>query len=450
MIDPGLEGKVALVTGANHGIGAAAARALAAQGARVFATYFRPPCPASEEDLAKAAEAGIGGPLLYWARQHQTVQDFAATEADLGKPENAGVVFDACESALGPVDILVNNHAHCVKDTFDPAAVTTEGYAVGFFSAGVADAHFAVNARAYALTMSEYIRRYLQRGARWGRIINISTDAAHCHAYSVSYAATKHAIESYSRSATLETGKYGITVNIVAPGPIQTGWLTPEQESSIAAATPLGRCGLPGDVADVIVFLASNQAHWLTGQLNLAGRAAENPDRMRDVPGSISTAQRALLAAALTALFALGAAIDTRQPAPRFTGKTLDGERFTNDTLKGKVVLLQFWATWCGFCRRDQPAVDALVKDFSRKGLVTIAVNVAESRKKVTEYLKQSPRACKIVLTEDTNLAAMFAPRGFPLYILIDREGKIAGKQEGSGGEAALRRLIARAGLEAE
>ncbi len=172
---------------------------------------------------------------------------------------------------------------------------------------------------------------------------------------------------------------------------------------------------------------------------------------MRDVSGSISRLQRAVLAAAvLTASFAAGAAIDTRQPAPRFNAKALDGERFTNDTLKGKVVLLQFWTTWCGFCRRDQPAVDALVKDFESKGLVTLAVNVVESRKKVTEYLKQSPRACKIVLTEDTNLAAMFAARGFPLYILIDREGKIAGKQEGSGGEAALRRLVARAGLEAE
>ncbi len=271
MIDPGLEGKVALITGANHGIGAAAARALAAQGARVFATYFRPPCSASEEDLAKAAQAGIGGPLLYWARQQQRAHDFAGVEADLGKPENVGAVFDACEAALGPVDILVNNHTHCVQDTFDPAAVTTEDYAVGFFSAVVADAHFAVNARSYALMMSEYIRRYVERGAGWGRIINISTDAAHSHPSSVSYAATKHAIESYSRSAALELGKYGITVNIVAPGPIQTGWLTPEREASIDAATPLGRCGLPDDVADVIVFLASNQAHWLTGQLLYAG-----------------------------------------------------------------------------------------------------------------------------------------------------------------------------------
>jgi 3-oxoacyl-[acyl-carrier protein] reductase len=135
----------------------------------------------------------------------------------------------------------------------------------------VIDAHFAVNARATALLMAEYTRRFLARGAREGRIINISTDAAHAHPANVSYAASKHAIESYSRSAAAELGKYGITVNVVAPGPIQTGYITTEQEQQIAAGTPLERVGRPGDVADVVVFLASQQAHWLTGQLIYAG-----------------------------------------------------------------------------------------------------------------------------------------------------------------------------------
>jgi 3-oxoacyl-[acyl-carrier protein] reductase len=87
----------------------------------------------------------------------------------------------------------------------------------------------------------------------------------------VSYAASKHAIESYSRSAAAELGKYGITVNMVAPGPIQTGYITPEDEKHIAAGTPLRRIGRPEDVADVIVFLASEQARWLTGQLIYVG-----------------------------------------------------------------------------------------------------------------------------------------------------------------------------------
>jgi 3-oxoacyl-[acyl-carrier protein] reductase len=99
----------------------------------------------------------------------------------------------------------------------------------------------------------------------------VSTNAAHAHPANVSYAASKHAIESYSRSAAIELGKYGVTVNIVAPGPIQTGYLTPEEEASIAARIPLRRIGRPEDIADVIVFLASEQAHWTTGQLLYVG-----------------------------------------------------------------------------------------------------------------------------------------------------------------------------------
>jgi 3-oxoacyl-[acyl-carrier protein] reductase len=106
-----------------------------------------------------------------------------------------------------------------------------------------------------------------EAAARVAVVINVSTDAAHAQAGALSYAASEHAIESYSRSAAIEVGKHGITVNIVAPGPVQTGWLTPDQETAIAPGTPLGRCGTPQDVADVMVFLASDQARWLTGQL---------------------------------------------------------------------------------------------------------------------------------------------------------------------------------------
>lgn len=282
MIDPGLAGKIVLITGANHGIGAAAARAFALQGAGVFLTWFREPSRYSDEELDAAREAGVGGVLFYWAMHRQpadrVIQDIVAQggvaagrEADLGDAANIRLVFDECEGVLGPVEVLINNHTHSVHDTFDPAAVTTEGYGVGLISGASIDGHFTVNARAYALMMSEYIQRYLSRQRRRGRIINVSTDAAHAHASSLSYAASKHAIESYSRSAALEVGKYGITVNIVAPGPIQSGWMTPDQEAAIPAGTPLRRCGTPQDVANVMVFLASDQAHWLTGQLLYVG-----------------------------------------------------------------------------------------------------------------------------------------------------------------------------------
>jgi 3-oxoacyl-[acyl-carrier protein] reductase len=282
MIDPGLKGKVVLVTGANHGIGAAIARGFAAQETQVAVTYFREPCAYGKEELAQARQTGIGGDALYRAGQQQDGQALVeqirlqggcaiAREVDLGNPTNIPLLFDCCEAQFGPVDVLVNNHTYCVLETFDPALVTEVPGGVQLLSAAQIDAHFAVNSRAFALLMAEYFARYLRRGARHGRIVNISTDAAAAHVANVSYAASKHAIESYSRSAAAELGPYGVTVNVVAPGPIQTGYIPPEAEVEIAKGTPLGRVGQPDDVAALVLFLASVQARWLTGQLLYAG-----------------------------------------------------------------------------------------------------------------------------------------------------------------------------------
>lgn len=138
---------------------------------------------------------------------------------------------------------------------------------------------------------------------------------------------------------------------------------------------------------------------------------------------------------------------EAREAAPRFTASTLRGETFTKESLKGQVALLQFWTTWCPYCRRDQPVLENITRDFSGEGLVVLAVSVGESRQTVRKYLEEHPRSCHIVLTEDTNLVAEFAPTGFPLYVLIDRDGNIAGIHEGAAGEPALRGLLSRAGL---
>jgi thiol-disulfide isomerase/thioredoxin len=141
-------------------------------------------------------------------------------------------------------------------------------------------------------------------------------------------------------------------------------------------------------------------------------------------------------------------ALDNSEAAPRFSAKTLAGEAFNNQSLMGKVVLVEFWATWCPYCRSDAEPLDDLAKEFEKDGLVVLAVDVAESKKAVRAFLERNPRKARVVLMEDTNLAAMFAAKSFPQYVLINREGRVVGQQNGAGGEAPLRRLLRKAGLE--
>ncbi len=282
MIDTRLKNKVALITGVNnpHGIGAAIAKAFTTEGAATFVTYLRL--------SAKESETDVPGEAFYRAQNAKTVDEVVneireyggkiqACEADLSDPTIIPQLFDRAEKAFGPVDILVNNAAHCDPDTFIPQSQPgMESRAVDEFplttiTAEKHDKHFAVNSRAVALLMAEYTRRYIQRGAKWGRIINVSTDGASGFYSEVSYGASKHALESYSRAAASELGKYGITVNIVSLGPVQTGWISPELEKVLSSRIPLQRIGQPKDVADVIVFFASEQANWITGQLLYVG-----------------------------------------------------------------------------------------------------------------------------------------------------------------------------------
>jgi thiol-disulfide isomerase/thioredoxin len=155
----------------------------------------------------------------------------------------------------------------------------------------------------------------------------------------------------------------------------------------------------------------------------------------------------AIVAVALCACVAVAANTKQKEAAPHFNAKSTSGETFSNTSIKGKVVLLEFWTTWCGYCKEEAPFVEKISREFTDKDLIVLAINVGESKKTVKKYLERYPRTCRIVLTEDTNLAAMYAATAYPIYVVIDREGNIAGTQRGAAGEDALRSLLFKAGL---
>jgi NAD(P)-dependent dehydrogenase (short-subunit alcohol dehydrogenase family) len=136
-------------------------------------------------------------------------------------------------------------------------SITAEGF----------DRHFRINARAPVLLTGEMARRAQAHGLASGRIINISTNTAQSFATQIAYGASKAALEAFTRSTAIELGPLGITVNAIAPGPVQTGWIKQELEEQLLPWIPLGRVGTPEDIADAVCFFASDQARWITGQV---------------------------------------------------------------------------------------------------------------------------------------------------------------------------------------
>ena len=269
MIDPQLERKVVLITGANNlkGIGAAVAIAFARQGAKVLLSYLRLSPQDFGIDELEAAQAVDAGLPFYHARRAESAAQVVdaikaeggwveSLEADLTNPTQISQLFDWGEKIAGPIDVLVNNAAaYQEQDTIFTASLSTYRKT------------FDVNIGATLLMMAEFARRFKEQGRRRGSIINMSTDSAQTFSGQINYGASKAAIEALTRSVAIEVGSLEIRVNTIAPGPTQTGYISLELEEELKERIPLKRIGKPEDIADVAVFLASEQARWVTGQV---------------------------------------------------------------------------------------------------------------------------------------------------------------------------------------
>ena len=262
-----LSERTALVTGANMGIGAATAVSLARRGAAVLVAYLSMRDPEDDSIFPAAyreARSRDGSRVVAAIRREGGRAE--ALEADLVDERAPARLFDHAERELGPIEILVLNATGWQRpDSFSSGREDQVGRLLRPVTSEAFTAQFAVDARSSALLIAEFARRHKERGAGWGRIVSLTSGGRDGFPGEVSYGAAKAALESITLSAAWELGEQGVTANLVHPPVTDTGWLTPEVEREAIANSPLRHYAQPEDVAEVIAYLCSPAASFITG-----------------------------------------------------------------------------------------------------------------------------------------------------------------------------------------
>ncbi len=266
-ISNSLSGRVALVTGANHGIGAAIARGLAARGADVLVTYLRSTAEQARPGQPEFGRQRAEDASLICADIIALGSRAVASETDLSEPGAVSQLFKLAEQELGPVDIVVHNASGWKKDSFSDGRndhtgrpgfpVTTESINTQLF----------VDARAGALLMAEYISRHRARNATWGRIVTMTSGTGGGYPGQVSYGAAKTALISYTLSAASEMARDGVTANVVYPPVTDTGWITDEVRAFVDEDHEHHHIATPDEVAETVVWLCADANHLVTGNV---------------------------------------------------------------------------------------------------------------------------------------------------------------------------------------
>lgn len=261
MVNYGLKNRVAIITGANNpqGIGATTAFAFAREGAKVVLVYKKvlrqfDKNKTDRNGIDRYYESNAGNADIVESKLKEMNADYIILESDISNEDAVKEIYSTVMERYGRIDILVNNAAVDDENGFDTIERITQN---------VIDDTFVVNVRGSILMIREFIKHRND----YGRIINLSTDASQIFAGQITYGASKATLEALTRSIALEVGKYGITVNCVAPGPTQTGWIDADLEKSVIPLIPMGELIQPEDIAETILFLASEQARMLTGQV---------------------------------------------------------------------------------------------------------------------------------------------------------------------------------------